>query len=144
MSRDESLEVARRYAAEIWDTDDPFRPELLRKYLSPALVRHMSPVTDPLNLEAQIARLQGIKVAFPNLRITPDDLVADGDRVSMRATLRGTHDGPFFGIPGTGRNVTATIIDVIRVENGLIIEQWGGPNVFDMITQIGATVALPD
>jgi predicted ester cyclase len=98
----------------------------------------------PLDLEAQIARLQGIRAAFEGLRIVPDEFVADGDRVSMRATLHGTHRGEFFGIPGTGRTVKATVIDVIRVEDGMIVEQWGGPNVIDILSQIGAEVALPD
>lgn len=143
MSREESLAVARSYAAEIWDTDEPFRPEVLRRFLSPRLARHMSPVTPPLDLEGQIARLQGIRAAFSDLRIVPEDFVADGDRVSMRATLYGTHSGEFFGIAGTGREVRATVIDVIRVEDGQIVEQWGGPNVIDILNQIGAVVALP-
>lgn len=61
----------------------------------------------------------------------------------MRATQHGTHGGDFMGIPATGKKVTATIVDVIRIEDGQFAEQWGGPDVFDMLRQVGATVGGP-
>ena len=143
MATQDSLELVRRYAAEVWGGDDPANPDVLRRFLSPSFQRHTSAAAPPLDRETQIERLQGIKVAFPDISITPDDFIAEDDRVAMRATLRGTHGGDFMGIPPTGKEVTATIVDVIRVEDGQFAEQWGGPDVFDMLRQVGATVSGP-
>jgi len=138
-----NLETARRYAAEVWEADQPFDADVLRTFLSPRLVRHMSAIAEPLDMEGQVARLQGIKAAFPDVRITPRDFIADGDRVVARALFHGTHRGEFFGIPGTGAEVTVHLVDVMRFEDGKIVEQWGGPDVHDMLRQIGATFVAP-
>ena len=124
MSRERPEETARRYAAEVWEADEPFDESVLRTFLSPKLRRHMSATAPPLDMEGQIARLQGIKAAFGDLQITPIDFVADGDTVVARAIFHGTHRAQF--------------------EDGRIVEQWGGPDVFDMLRQIGAEWALPD
>ena len=144
MSTTDSLAVVRRYAEEVWDPSNPFDPDVLRRYFSPSLKRYTSAVSPPLDPEAQIARLQGIRTAFPDVTIVADDYVAEGDTVVVRATLRGTHRGEFLGIPATGRPVQATIVDFIRIEDGLIAEQWGGPDVFDMLRQIGVTFTARD
>lgn len=144
MATADSLELVRRYATEVWGGDDPANPEVLRRFLSPSLRRHMSAVAPPLDRDTQIERLQGIKAAFPDITITADDFVAENDKVVMLATLRGTHRGTLMGIPPTGKVVTVTIVDLIRVEDGQFAEQWGGPDVFDMLRQLGATVEIPD
>ena len=55
------------------------------------------------------------RAAFPDLRVTVEDIVAEGDKVVRRFTLRGTHGGPFMGIPATGRAVTAAGIAIDRL-----------------------------
>lgn len=142
MPEEDGVEVVRRYVADVWDADNPADPDVLRRVLSPSFQRHTSATAPPLDREAQIERLQAIKAAFPDITITADDFVASGDKVVMRATLRGTHQGEFMGIPATGNEVTVTVIDVIRVADGLLQEQWGGPDAFDMLSQIGAGAAM--
>ncbi len=65
-----------------------------------------------------------IKKAFPDLRVEIDDVVADGDRVALRLTIRGTHQGEFVGIPATGRQVSYISHEFYRVADGLIAEEW--------------------
>ena len=55
--------------------------------------------------------------------------------------MRGTHLGIFQGIQPTGRRVTVLLVDVIRFEDGNFIEHWGGPDLFDLLKQIGAVFA---
>ena len=116
----------------------------MRRFLSPDFVRHMSAVAEPLDRETQIQRLQGIKAAFPDLTITADAFVAEADIVVTRATLRGTHEGDLLGIPGTGTEVEVTIVDMIRVADGVMVEQWGGPDMLDMVRQVGGIIKPPE
>jgi steroid delta-isomerase-like uncharacterized protein len=80
------------------------------------------------------------RTAFPDLAVTIEDLFAEGDTVSWRFTLRGTHAGPFMGIPPTGREVAASGIAIDRlVDVGQIVESWCSLNALDLLRQVGAT-----
>jgi steroid delta-isomerase-like uncharacterized protein len=62
---------------------------------------------------------------FPDLSITVEDVMAEGDRVAARVTMRGTHRGEFQGIAPTGKRVEVKAIDMFRISNGKIVEHWG-------------------
>ena len=67
-------------------------------------------------------------------------MFAADDRVAFRATIRGTHEGMFQGIAPMGRRVTFSVIDIVRIEQGRIIEHWGGPDMWDLLQQLGAVM----
>jgi steroid delta-isomerase-like uncharacterized protein len=75
--------------------------------------------------------------AFPDLRATIHDQIAEGDRVATRKTFRGTHRGEFLGISPTGRAVTFDAIDVVRLEKGRIAEHWNVVDLMGLLQQIG-------
>jgi len=79
---------------------------------------------------------------FPDLVETIDDLVAEGDRVIERMTLRGTHLGEFMGLAPTGKPVSWTAIAIYRLEEGRIAECWVEPNLLGLALQTGV-VSLP-
>ena len=64
--------------------------------------------------------------AHPDLRFAIDDLVAEGDRVTIRWTLYGTNTGPLFGQPPTGLPVERAAIVIFRITDGRITERWAG------------------
>jgi predicted ester cyclase len=64
--------------------------------------------------------------AHPDLRFTIEDLMAEGDRVVIRWTLRGTNTGPLFGRPPTGRPVELAALVIFRIADGRIAERWAG------------------
>ena len=66
-----------------------------------------------------------VRAAFPDMRITVEDMIAEGDRVSARVTMRGTHQGEFQGIAPTGKRVQVKTIDIFRIADGKIAEHWG-------------------
>lgn len=78
-----------------------------------------------------------LRHAFPDLRITIEDLLNDGDKVIARVTLRGTHQAEFLGIAATGRRVEYEAIDISRVVDGRIAEHWGIPNYLTLFKQLG-------
>jgi predicted ester cyclase len=63
--------------------------------------------------------------AFPDLHVTVEDLVAEGDRLTARVTMRGTHQGAFQGLTPTGKRVEGCAIDMFRISDGKIVEHWG-------------------
>ena len=84
-----------------------------------------------------------LRQGFPDLEVTVEDQVAEGDRVATRWTARGTHQGEFQGVPPTGNPMEISGIAVARLANGKVIEQWANPNLLSLMQQIGA-VPMPD
>jgi steroid delta-isomerase-like uncharacterized protein len=88
-----------------------------------------------------IARvIADLRRAFPDLVLTLDDVVVTGDRVAVRFTICGTHQGTLHGADGTGRTVTATGFAVHRFADGLIAETWIGWDSLDLALQLGLAV----
>lgn len=81
---------------------------------------------------------EGFHAAFPGSQLVFDDLLAVDDKVVCRFTLRGTHDGPFQGLPPTGRPVALAGITILRFVNGLCVERWSQADFFGLLIQLGA------
>jgi len=81
--------------------------------------------------------------AFPDQRMTCDDVIAEGDRVMCRVTMKGTNTGPLefvrWPLPATGKAVTSTAIHVFRIDQGKIVEHWGAMDTLAMLRQLGVT-----
>jgi steroid delta-isomerase-like uncharacterized protein len=75
--------------------------------------------------------------AFPDLHITVDDLIEEGDKVVERDTVSGTHQGEYMGVPPTGRSVAYNEIFIMRFANGRIAEIWGVVDVLSQMKQLG-------
>jgi steroid delta-isomerase-like uncharacterized protein len=78
-----------------------------------------------------------LRQAFPDLRAKIHDQLAEKDRVATRKTFRGTHRGEFLGIAPTGRSVSFDVIDVARIADGRIAEQWNVVDLMGLLQQIG-------
>jgi len=68
---------------------------------------------------------QVLRPAFPDLRVVIHDQIAEGDKVTTRKTIHGTHRGELLGIPATNQRVAIEVIDIVRLENGRYVEHWG-------------------
>jgi steroid delta-isomerase-like uncharacterized protein len=79
--------------------------------------------------------------AFPDLHLTVEDLIAEGDKVVGRTTVTGTHQGEYMGVPPTGKPVTYNEIFIFRFVNGRIAETWGVVDVFSQLKQLGVIPA---
>lgn len=80
----------------------------------------------------------GILAAFPDVEVTIDYMVAEGDLVATRHTVVATHEGDFNGVPATGNEVTWTENHLYRIEDGQIAEHWAELNLIGILQQIGA------
>jgi steroid delta-isomerase-like uncharacterized protein len=79
--------------------------------------------------------------AYPDSRFSIDDVIAEGDTVVIRHSLRGTHQAAFQGIPPTGKQVKVGGIATFRVVNGKIAETWLDADILGMLQQLGAIPA---
>ncbi len=100
-------------------------------------------VVDLLPLEGQTPGVDGFKErltrlrsGFPDLRFTIVSMVAEGDMVAERATLRGTHLGKFMGVPATGKQVTGNMMAFNKFADGKIVERGRIINVLGMVRQV--------
>lgn len=84
----------------------------------------------------------GVTTAFPGCRITVHDTLTDGDRLACRFTLTGRHDGPFLGVPATGREIALPGITTLHFRDGRCVERWSCADMLGVLVQLGA-VAPP-
>ncbi len=99
---------------------------------------HTNPPGMQHGLEGHKAIVRLFRSVFPDLRWDIEDLIAEGDKVVARTTMRGTHRGDFFGIPPTGRRVEMRGVHIMRVADGQIIEHWGSNDDLGLMRQLGA------
>ncbi|HLU55543.1 MAG TPA: ester cyclase [Pseudonocardia sp.] len=104
-------------------------------------VRHHGLGPEPLDHAGNRAFYEGVWAAFPGIRLTLDDLVAEGDRVAVRFHLSGRHCGDFMGVPPTGRDVVITGQTVLRFRGGRVIERWTTTDQLGLMVQLGAVPA---
>jgi steroid delta-isomerase-like uncharacterized protein len=108
----------------------------LERILSPDFVIHAG--QDHRGVDGLLEMVAPFVAALPDLAVTVDQQIAQGDYVTSRFTLRGTHRGPVFGIQPTGREVEVAAITLSRCEDGRLAEEWELVDVAGLLRQIGA------
>ena len=96
------------------------------------------PPGTPPGREGAKAITTAIRSAFPDFKATIEHIIAEGDKVFIRMTWSGTQAGEFMGVPSTGKKFAVGVFDVVRMENGKIVEHWGLMDSMGMMQQLGA------
>jgi steroid delta-isomerase-like uncharacterized protein len=105
--------------------------------VAPDIVMHYAELPDPLHgRETWQQGFELMKRAFPDLKAQIDDLVVADDKVALRLTLSGTHQGEFQGIPATGRTIGYVSHEFYRVRDGLIAEEWICSDMASLFSQL--------
>jgi steroid delta-isomerase-like uncharacterized protein len=110
--------------------------------LGPGYVGHApaSLEPSPMDSEAWARFLAGFTEGFPDLQLTIEDTVAEGDLVAQRITFNGTHTGEFQGLPATNKRVTFSGLELNRFEDGLVAEHWFQLDALGLLQQLGLAV----
>jgi steroid delta-isomerase-like uncharacterized protein len=117
--------------------DDELISETIDEIVDPdVLIRTPLPVqaTGAQALKEVFARLHR---AFPDLHVTVEDLIEEGDKVVGRNSITGTHQGEYMGLAPTGKSITYNEIFIFRIADGRIVETWGVVDVFSQMKQLG-------
>jgi len=110
----------------------------LDKIVSKDIIVHDTEIQSGLNATKQF--IKTLLVAFPDLHVTLDHIIAEDDKVVAFTTANGTHKGvlAFAPVTPTGKHISAKSADLYKISNGKIVEQWDITDVLDVLTKIGA------
>jgi steroid delta-isomerase-like uncharacterized protein len=138
MNEQRNKQVVRRFVDE-YQTDAS--EQALAELLHPQVVDHSRPPGIAEGAEGVRQQFEGFRAAFPDFRATILDQIAEGDKVVTRKVFHGTHEGELMGIPATGRAVEIHLIDIVRIEDGRIVEHWNVVDLLGLMRQLGAAAA---
>ncbi|MEA2931405.1 MAG: hypothetical protein QOI56_190 [Actinomycetota bacterium] len=129
---DENKQVMVRHVEEIWNdknldaADELFHPQAVTPYAP------LPPGPAGCKVIASM-----FNTAFPDFHMTVEDIVAEGDLVGARFRQTGTHQGPLFGIPATGKHVDFEEMAVVQIADGKIVSTWFETDMLTMMQQLG-------
>ena len=138
---DQNKALARRNVEEIWNQGNL---SVIDELVAPNATFHDPSVpggkfTGPEGVRQFVQIYRG---AFPDVRLTIEDLIAEGDKVVSRWTAIGTHKGELMGIAPTGKPTTVTGCDIAQYQNGKLVEAWAGYDMLGMLQQLGVVPSL--
>jgi predicted ester cyclase len=124
MSTEENKAIIRRFNEEIWSEGNL---DVANEIIAADLVWHTAEIN---GIEGFKQNLTELRTGFPDLHITTEDLVAEGDKVAARITIKGTH-------APTGKQATWTATGIVRITDGKIVEMWINEDMLGRLQQIG-------
>jgi steroid delta-isomerase-like uncharacterized protein len=137
MSIEQNKALFRRWYEDVVNANDYAAVDEL---LAPDYVAHF-PGAPAVDREGHKGMVEMFAAAFPDWQESIHDVIAEGDKVAIRVTAGGTHEGEFQGMAPTGRTVTITGIGIARIESGRIAESWWDFDAIGLMTQLGAIPA---
>ena len=137
-STEQITELFRRCVEEVLNTGDFTTADEL---FAPDFVEHSAPPGFPGNLAGVEKAFNALHTAFPDLKYTIEDMLAEGDTVAGRITASGTMEGPFLGKPATGKHATWLEIPIARFKDGKLVEHWDVQDKLGRAQQLGLTPA---
>lgn len=137
VSEHQNARLIRRYYNEVLNGG---RLEVLDEIASVDHVEHNPFPGQAQGIEGLRQRVAFIKAAF-DPRFSVQHVIAEGDKVAVMWSNRGTHRAEFFGVPPTGRTVDATGIDIHLIRDGRMVEHWDVVDMLGVLIQIGAVPA---
>jgi predicted ester cyclase len=110
--------------------------DLYHKYFHPSAIFH-NLATGDLTLEQRMSSMIPIAAALADVKFEIDDLVAEGDKVAARYTLKATHKGALMGIPATGKQIAFKGFEIDKIAGEKILEIWELADIQGMMNQLG-------
>lgn len=131
----ENKVVMRRFVEFINSGSEKLAEELI----SPDAVFHVPGSPEPMRGPAGYLAVIGMmRSGFPDIQWTLEEMIAEDDKAAARFTMRGTHQGSFFGVPPTGKTIAVQAMNFYRLSGGQFIEERGQPDLLGLLQQIGA------
>ena len=139
MSSETNQSLVQRFFAEVFNQQ---RHDSAAEILAVKLVAHHPAFPDGIRGPEGIMQMVAMfRAGFPDLHYTPEDLIAERDKVAVRWRASGTHRGTFLNIAPSGNRMSITGIDIFRVADGQIVEAWVNSDFLSLMKQIGAIPA---
>jgi steroid delta-isomerase-like uncharacterized protein len=139
MATDNLKQLYQEYIEAIWHQRDL---AAMDRYFTEDTVDHAAPPGQAPGLAGLKVTFAMIQEAFPDWHITIEDMIVEGDKLVARMSVTGTHRGPFFGIPATGRRIATSGTHTLRYAGGKLAEHWSHSDDLRMMQQLGV-VQMP-
>jgi steroid delta-isomerase-like uncharacterized protein len=139
MSTEDNKALIRRFYEEVFNKKNL---AAIDEFFAPDHVDHTLPPGLPVGPEGTKQAIAMTLSGFPDLRVTIEDMIAEGDKVVTRFTTHGTQQGALGGIPPTGKHVAVSTIEITRMAGGKIAEDWGLDDRLGMLQQLGLVPAM--
>jgi steroid delta-isomerase-like uncharacterized protein len=132
----ESNRLAMQRFLEFINTANPkMAEELIAADASFFVPGDPEPIRGPAGYMNVLGMMRG---GFSDIQWTLEETIAEGDNVAARFTMRGTHDGTFYGVPATGKKIEVRAMNFYRLRGGQFVEEYGQPDLLELLQQIGA------
>jgi steroid delta-isomerase-like uncharacterized protein len=128
-------EIVHSYLEQVWNGRNT---DLIDAFFAADCVVHYLPPQLPPGREGVRENLTRTVSTFPDFALTIDDTVGQGDKVAVRLTFTGTHQGGFYGMPATGKSFSIPAMAIARLADGVIAEWWQIGDTLGLLRQIGA------
>lgn len=135
MSIDDNKNLIRRFIEEVINTGNV---DKLEEIISPNYIEVHRGRKHPIGIQGAKEHILGVRQTYPDLHLTIEQQIAEGEWVATCITARGTHEGSWLGIKPTGKAVEYTGVNINRVVNDRIVEHGGAANLFEPLLEIGA------
>jgi len=140
VSTDDNKDLVRRFQEGMLEAIRTGNLDLLLATVHPDCVFDMPGM--PSTVEGMRQLLPAFHTAFPDMRVTVGELIAEGDKVAYRLTVTGTHTGEFMGIPATGKRITITETHIDQIANGKLVRHDGDTDQLGLMQQLGVIPAM--
>jgi steroid delta-isomerase-like uncharacterized protein len=115
---------------------------LALELISPNAIFYVPGRAEPMRgPEGYLAIIGMMRGGFPDIQWTLEETICEGDKVAARFTMRGTHRGPFMGVPPTGKKIEVQAMNFYRISGGQFVDERGQPDLLALLQQIGAAPA---
>ena len=112
---------------------------LAEELISPDAIFYVPERAEPMRGPAgYLSIIQMMRGGFPDIQWNLEEMVAEGNKVAARFTMRGTHRGTFFGVPPSGNKISVQAMNLYRLSHGQFVEERGQPDMLALLQQIGA------
>jgi len=123
--------LARRFLEEVVNTGAVDR---LSDFLAP---EYVAPLLGITGIDQAREHMLTFRHCYPDMVVTVEGQVAEGDIVATWYVMRATHLVSFGGVPATGKKITLRGVNVQRIRDGRIVEHWGGSNSLEVLLELG-------
>ena len=131
---EKNKELARRWSDEIWGKGSP---DAVDELLAAEFVFNYAPPGVGSDLEGYKKTVTMWSEPFSDISCTVEEMIAEGNKVAVRWTWRGTHTGEYMGVSPTGKEMKVTGISILHIKDGNIVEEWGEMDNLGMMQQLG-------
>jgi steroid delta-isomerase-like uncharacterized protein len=136
MSEEENIESFRQVIEEGYNKGDLAALDAL---FATSFKDHQDGISPP-TMEGIKDFIKHVRMAFPDLKLTIEEIISVENKTWARTTAQGTHQGVFMGLPPTGKAFRISRFDVCRFEDRKIVEHWGVIDRLSVLQQLGATI----